>query len=112
MLYLKNESLEEQKIRKAIRTIVSEELNSEAIGKNYPDFITGEYEGEPQRIEGLDLYPLLMSGLEHTNKISEFIRYVIKGVTNDTSDISDDDKHKLRTWYEKIMVPLLTKQIK
>ena len=95
------ESLEEQKIRKAIRTIVSEELNSEAIGKNYPDFITGEYEGEPQRIEGLDLYPLLMSGLEHTNKISEFIRYVIKGVTNDTSDISDDDKHKLRTWYEK-----------
>jgi hypothetical protein len=70
-------------------------------GKNYPDFITGEMEGEPVRIDGQDLYDMLMSGLKNSNTLESFIKYMEYGVTDKTSRISDEDKQKLVNWYNK-----------
>ena len=95
------ESLEEQKIRKAIRTIVSEELNSEAIGKNYPDKISGEYEGKSVLFPGADLYNLLKDMLEIAISEDDFVDKVAYALTDETADLLPQDEHKLRTWYEK-----------
>lgn len=95
------ESLEEQKIRKAIRAIVSEELNSEAIGKNYPDKISGEYEGKSVLFPGADLYNLLKDTLEIAISEDDFVDKVAYALTDETSQLSSQDEHKLRTWYEK-----------
>jgi hypothetical protein len=70
-------------------------------GKNYPDFITGEMEGEPIRIDGQDLYDMLMSGLKNSTTPESFIKYVEYGVTDETSRISNEDKQKLVNWYNK-----------
>jgi hypothetical protein len=95
------ESLEEQKIRKAIRTIVSEELNSEAIGKNYPDKISGEYEGKSVLFPGVDLYNLLKDILEIAISEDDFVNKIAYALTDETSTLLPQDEHKLRTWYEK-----------
>lgn len=70
-------------------------------GKNYPDFITGEIEGEPVRIDGQDLYDMLVSGLKNSTTPESFIKYVEYGVTDETSKISNEDKQKLINWYNK-----------
>jgi hypothetical protein len=84
-----------------VATYINGELNESTIGKNYPEFITGEYEGKPQRIEGSDLHDMLMSGLDSTNSLDAFIKYVIYGVTDENNDISDEDKQKLTAWYNQ-----------
>jgi hypothetical protein len=95
------ESLEEQKIRRAIRAIVSEELNSEAIGKNYPDEISGEYEGKSVLFPGADLYNLLKDTLEIAISEDDFVNKIAYALTDETSTLLPQDEHKLRTWYEK-----------
>mgnify|MGYP003640301428 CR=1 FL=1 len=100
------ESLEEQKIRKAIRSIVSEELNSESIGKNYPDKISGEYEGKSVLFPGADLYNLLRDTLEISISEDDFVDKIAYALTDETSDLLSQDEHKLRTWYDKNQVAL------
>jgi hypothetical protein len=77
------------------------DLKEGMIGKNYPDFITGEIEGEPVRIDGSDLHDMLVSGLEYNNTPESFIKYIEYGVTDETSELSDEDKQKLATWYNQ-----------
>ena len=93
--------LNEQKIRKAIRTIVNEELNTEVIGKNYPDKISGEYEGKSVLFPGADLYDLLNDTLEVAISEDDFINKVAYALTDETSNLSSQDEHKLRIWYKK-----------
>ncbi len=76
------------------------DLKEGLVGKNYPDFITGELEGEPIRIDGSDLHDMLVSGLQQPTP-EAFIKYIEYGVTDETSGISDEDKQKLLNWYNQ-----------
>ena len=75
--------------------------NESKVGINYPNQITGEYEGKPVVFSGDELYDLLQSGLKASPDIKSFINYITYGVTDETSSISLSDQDKLKTWYEK-----------
>ena len=76
-------------------------LNESKVGINYPNQITGEYEGKPVVFSGDKLYDLLQSGLKASPDIKSFINYITYGVTDETHNISPSDQDKLKTWYEK-----------
>jgi hypothetical protein len=73
----------------------------ENIGKNYPDSIEGEYNGFPQKFDGVDLHSFLVDMLDISNSEDDFIHKVIMGITNDNDSISSQDEQKLRRWYAK-----------
>jgi hypothetical protein len=74
---------------------------NENIGKNYPDSIEGEYNGSPQKFDGVDLHSFLIDMLDISNSEDDFVRKVIMGITNDSDSISSQDEQKLRRWYAK-----------
>jgi hypothetical protein len=73
----------------------------EEIGKNYPDSLSGEYEGKSVLTPGADLYDLLKDTLEIAISEDDFVDKITYALTDETSNISSQDEHKLRTWYEK-----------
>jgi len=73
----------------------------EGIGKNYPDEISGEYEGSTQKFQGVDLYDFLKDMLELSNSENDFVNKVAYGITDMTSPLSKTDQEKLRTWYKR-----------
>ena len=73
----------------------------EGIGKNYPDEISGEYEGSTQKFQGVDLYDFLKDMLELSNSENDFVNKVTYGLTDGTSSLSTEDIQKLRRWYAK-----------
>jgi len=76
-------------------------LNESKVGRNYPNRITGEYEGKPTVFSGDELYDLLQSGLNASPTVESFIKYITYGVTDETSSLSTEDQEKLKTWYNK-----------
>jgi hypothetical protein len=71
----------------------------EGIGKTYPDEISGEYEGKSVITPGADLYELLNDILEIAISEDDFVNKVAYALTDETSNLSAQDEHKLRTWY-------------
>tara|TARA_R110000868_G_scaffold196995_2_gene443131 strand:+ start:187 stop:1011 length:825 start_codon:yes stop_codon:yes gene_type:complete len=76
-------------------------FNSATIGKNYPDEISGEYEGNPVFTPGADLYELLKDILERAIDENDFVDKVADALTDETSNLPHTDEDNLRTWYEK-----------
>lgn len=74
---------------------------NENIGKNYPDKISGEYEGKSILIPGSDLYELLQDVLEIAISEDDFVKKIAYALTDETADLSSQDEHKLRIWYRK-----------
>jgi hypothetical protein len=74
---------------------------NEAIGRNYPGEIEGEYEGTPLKMMGSDMYDYLKDILDISNSEDDFVKKVIYGITDETSSISSNDENKLRIWYRK-----------
>lgn len=72
-----------------------------SIGKNYPDEIEGEYEGEPETLAGVGLYDLLYDIVEIAISEDDFIKKVTQAVTDETSSLSAEDEQKLRNWYKR-----------
>jgi hypothetical protein len=77
------------------------EMGEGKIGKNYPDALSGEYEGKSVLTPGADLYDLLKDTLEIAISEDDFVDKITYALTDETSNISSQDEHKLRTWYEK-----------
>ena len=77
------------------------EMGESKIGKNYPDALSGEYEGKSVLTPGADLYDLLKDTLEIAISEDDFVDKITYALTDETSNISSQDEHKLRTWYEK-----------
>jgi hypothetical protein len=77
------------------------EMGEGKIGKNYPDALSGEYEGKSVLTPGADLYDLLKDTLEIAISEDDFVNKITYALTDETSNISSQDEHKLRTWYEK-----------
>ena len=65
-----------------------------------PDFsITGEYEGKPEIISGIDLENCLLACASIANSVDDFIGKVAYGMTDQTNDLSPEDKNHLKQWY-------------
>jgi len=73
----------------------------EAIGRNYPEELDGEYEGEPQKIKGVDIYDTLKDILNISNSENDFIRKMTDSLTDETNVLPKSSEEKLRNWYKK-----------
>jgi hypothetical protein len=73
----------------------------EAIGRNYPEELDGEYEGEPQKIKGADIYDTLKDILNISNSENDFIRKMTDSLTDETNVLTKSSEEKLRNWYKK-----------
>jgi hypothetical protein len=73
------------------------------LGKNYPDEVYGEYEGELESIPGAEIKDLLYSMLEISNSEEDFIRKMTYALTNENFKLSMETEQKLRDWYNKNM---------
>jgi hypothetical protein len=62
--------------------------------------ITGEYEGEPVVHTGVELEDSLMDMLPSANSPDDFVRKVEYGMTDETSNLSQEDQEKLRQFFE------------
>ena len=71
----------------------------EALGKNYPGEIEGEYEGELQKIYGADIYDILKDILDISNSENDFINKVAYSLTDETNMLPKSSKDKLKIWY-------------
>ena len=77
----------------------TQDLN-EKIGKKTPNFtIKGEYEGEPQEFGGKELLDILNDNIELSRGLEDFIKKVTYAITDETSNLSQEDKSKLENWY-------------
>jgi hypothetical protein len=74
---------------------------NEAIGRNYPGEIEGEYQGKPMDMPGIDLYDLLKDMLNIATSEDDFVKKVAYGITDKTSSISKETEFKLRNWYKR-----------
>jgi hypothetical protein len=72
---------------------------NEAIGKNYPGEIEGEYEGELQKMYGADIYDTLKDILDISNSENDFINKATDSLTDETNMLSKSSKDKLKIWY-------------
>lgn len=73
----------------------------EGIKRNYPNYLSGEYQGEEERLEGDELYTYLVDTMAFSKNEDDFVNKVTYGLTDKTSSLSPEDEQKLRTWYEK-----------
>ena len=73
----------------------------EAIGKNYPGELEGEYEGELQKIYGADIYDNLKDILDLSNSEGDFIKKMALSLTDETDVLPKSSENKLRLWYKK-----------
>ena len=73
----------------------------EVIGRNYPEELDGEYEGEPQKIKGVDIYDTLIDILNISNSENDFIRKMTDSLTDETNVLPKSSEEKLRNWYKK-----------
>jgi hypothetical protein len=71
----------------------------EALGKNYPGEIEGEYEGELQKIYGADIYDTLKDILDISNSENDFMNKVAYSLTDETNMLPKSSKDKLKIWY-------------
>jgi hypothetical protein len=71
----------------------------EALGKNYPGEIEGEYEGELQKIYGADIYDTLKDILDISNSENDFMNKVVYSLTDETNMLPKSSKDKLKIWY-------------
>lgn len=100
---------EELKRMKQLAGLISEnEYNDDEstssmgrIGKNYPDELEGEYEGEPETLAGIGMADLLYDILDISNSEDDFVDKVAQSITDETSSISNETEQKLRNWYKR-----------
>ena len=74
---------------------------NESIGRNYPGELEGEYEGELQKIYGVDIYDTLKDILDISNSEDDFIRKMTMSLTDETNVLPKSSEEKLRIWYKK-----------
>ena len=89
---------------KLIKPYLAEKISKklkEAIGRNYPEELDGEYEGKPQKIKGVDIYDTLRDILDISNSENDFIIKMTDSLTDETSVLSKSSEEKLRNWYKK-----------
>jgi hypothetical protein len=105
MLYKINKiNMENFNIKKYLaegKLLKEEDSNgTSSIGKNYPKEITGEYEGELQKIYGSDIIDNLRDILNTSSNEDDFINKVTYSLTDETNDLPEESKIKLRNWYQ------------
>jgi hypothetical protein len=66
---------------------------------NEIDFIMGEYEGEPLKINGEDLQFFLEKALHFSQSEKDFLKKFTYVVTDETNSLSQEDYNKLKKWY-------------
>jgi hypothetical protein len=64
----------------------------ESIGRNYPGELEGEYEGELQKIYGVDIYDTLKDVLDISDSEDDFIRKMTNSLTDETSILPKSSK--------------------
>jgi hypothetical protein len=72
---------------------------NESIGRNYPGELEGEYEGELQKIYGVDIYDTLKDVLDISNSEDDFINKMTMSLTDETNTLPESSEEKLRIWY-------------
>ena len=73
----------------------------EGIGRNYPNFLDSEYQGETIPITGDELYTFLVDTMALSRNVDDFIQKVTYGLTDETSTLSSENEEKLRNWWGK-----------